>query len=107
VFVVEAFVPDPARFDRNQRFEVKNVGEGRVDLICTRHDPASQRVSSQLVTLTANGTRLLPVEIRYAWPSELDLMARLAGLRLRERWADWRCAPFTGASTSHVSLYER
>jgi hypothetical protein len=47
------------------------------------------------------------VTIRYAWPSEMDLMARMAGLKLRERWADWKKNPFTSASASHVSVYER
>jgi hypothetical protein len=42
---------------------------------------------------------------RYVWPSELDLMARLAGLALRDRWADWTRAPFTGESESHVSVW--
>ena len=50
---------------------------------------------------------MYPVQIRYAWPSELDLMAQLAGLRLRERWADWAQSPFTSSSASHVSVYER
>jgi hypothetical protein len=50
--------------------------------------------------------RLFPVDIRYVWPSELDLMAQLAGLRLRERWGDWRRSPYTG-SGAHVSIYER
>jgi hypothetical protein len=45
--------------------------------------------------------------VRYAWPSELDLMARLAGLRLRERHGDWRGGPFTAISPTHVSIYER
>ena len=49
---------------------------------------------------------LFPAQLRYAWPSELDLMARLAGLRLRERWSDWAGSRFTSSSTSHVSLYE-
>jgi hypothetical protein len=44
---------------------------------------------------------------RYVWPSELDLMARLAGMRLRERWADWRREPFTSESRSHVSVWEK
>ena len=50
---------------------------------------------------------MYPGRLRYAWPSELDLMARLAGLRLRHRWADWRRSPFTSQSPSHVSIYER
>jgi len=49
----------------------------------------------------------LSVPFRYAWPAELDLMARLAGLRLRERWADWDRAPFTGDSGKHVSVWRR
>jgi hypothetical protein len=52
-------------------------------------------------------TRFYPVQIRYAWPSELDLMARLAGLRLRQRWGGWRRESFTASSTSHVSVYKR
>jgi hypothetical protein len=59
------------------------------------------------VLLTDRGVRLQPGVLRYAWPSELDLMARLAGLRLRERWGGWRREPYT-ASTSglYVSVYE-
>ena len=53
------------------------------------------------------GIETIPIELRYAWPSELDLMARLAGLRLRERWGRWSREPFTAASSSHVSVYER
>jgi len=44
---------------------------------------------------------------RYVWPSELDLMARLAGMTLRERWSDWKRAPFTADSTSHVSVWAK
>jgi hypothetical protein len=50
---------------------------------------------------------MYPVRLRYAWPSELDLMARLAGLRLRERWGGWVREPFTASSVKHVSIYER
>jgi hypothetical protein len=51
--------------------------------------------------------RLYPVQIRYCWPSELDLMAQLAGLRLRERWSNWKREPFTSESGQHISIYER
>jgi hypothetical protein len=47
------------------------------------------------------------VVLRYAWPSELDLMARLAGLRLRERWGGWNREPFDDDSAKHVSVYEK
>jgi hypothetical protein len=59
------------------------------------------------VVIGAAGVRAYPVRLRYAWPSELDLMARLAGLRLRARWGGWRREPFDSASTSHVSVWER
>ena len=59
------------------------------------------------VVLSEAGTRIYPVEIRYAWPAELDLMARLAGLELRDRWDGWDLAPFTAARGSHVSVYAR
>jgi hypothetical protein len=51
--------------------------------------------------------RTFTMPYRYVWPAELDLMARLAGLRLRVRWSGWRCEPFTGESMSHVSVWEK
>lgn len=105
-FVFEGFVPDPTRFDGNQRVQVNRVEPTRLDLLFARHDPVHQRVTSQHVIAGPEGMRLFPVEVRYVWPSELDLMAQLAGLRLRERWGDWRRGPYTG-SGGHVSIYER
>jgi hypothetical protein len=72
-----------------------------------RHDPVTQRLYECHVALTAAGVRLNPIVTRYAWPSELDLMARIAGLRLRDRWAGWHREPFTAASRAHVSVYGR
>jgi SAM-dependent methyltransferase len=106
VFVVETFVPDLARFDRGQRVDARRVEVGRAFLEVSRHDAGNQRVSSQLVVFEETGFRMFPVELRYSWPSELDLMAELAGLRLRERWGGWNREPFTGELT-HVSVYER
>jgi SAM-dependent methyltransferase len=107
VFVVEAFFPDLGRFDRGQRPHVNLVEARRVMLDLARHDPIEQRVDTQHVVITEQGTKLYPVSIRYAFPSELDLMARLAGLRLRERWGSWRRDPFTADSGRHVSVYSR
>jgi SAM-dependent methyltransferase len=107
VFVIEAFFPDVARFDRGQRTQTYLVDAERVMLDASRHDPVEQRVDSQHVLITEQGTQLYPVSIRYAFPSELDLMARLAGLELRERWGDWRREPFTADSGRHVSVYAR
>ncbi|HEU4354108.1 MAG TPA: class I SAM-dependent methyltransferase [Actinomycetota bacterium] len=105
-FVVEAFVPDPSRFDRGQRVHVRTVASHRIVLEASTHDPKGQRVSAQQVVLEdGSGIRMYPVEIRYVWPSELDLMARLAGLRLRERWGGWHGEPYTGEGR-HVSVYE-
>jgi SAM-dependent methyltransferase len=106
VFVVEAFVPDIARFDRGQRVDARRVEPSRAFLDVSRHDAANQRVSSQLVVFEETGFRMFPVELRYVWPSELDLMAELAGLRLRERWGGWNHEPFIGEG-AHVSVYER
>src|SRR5919197_6414637 len=106
-FVVEAFVPDPGRLARLQELTVDHVGADRVILTATRRDPVGQRMDSQHMVLGADGIRMQPIAVRYAWPAELDLMARLAGLRLRDRWAGWRREPFSADSSAHVSVYER
>jgi hypothetical protein len=59
------------------------------------------------VSISPDGARFTPVVQRYAWPSELDLMARLGGLRLRQRWGGWQKEPFESSSPSHVSVYEK
>ena len=107
VFVIEAFVPDPSRFDRGQRVDVSHVGTERVLLDVSNHDPVAQRVVSQHLLFEEGRVRQVPVHIRYAWPSELDLMARLAGLRQRSRHGGWREEPFTAESPRHISVYER
>jgi SAM-dependent methyltransferase len=107
VFAVEAFFPDLARFDRDQRTQATWVDAGRVLLDASRHSPVEQRVDSQHIVITEAGTKLYPVSLRYAFPSELDLMARLAGLELRERWGSWQRDPFTAESGRHVSVYAR
>jgi hypothetical protein len=107
LFVIEAFVPDLGRFDRNERVSATDVSLGEVQLEVSRHDPVGQLIDSHHIFLSDRGARLYPIHLRYAWPSELDLMARLAGLRLRERWSGWRGQPFTEDSKGHVSVYER
>jgi SAM-dependent methyltransferase len=105
-FVIEVFVPDMTRWDRNQWIEARHVGNDNVVLDAARHDPAEQRVASNHLVVSEAGVKMYPVRLRYAWPSELNLMARLAGLRLRERWGGWRREPFTASSTRHISVYE-
>jgi SAM-dependent methyltransferase len=104
-FVVEAFVPDLARFDRGQRVGVSAVRLDQVEFEVSRHDAVNQRVDSQHIFVTDGGTQLAPVSLRYAFPSELDLMARIAGLELQDRWGGWKGEPFTNASRDHVSVY--
>ena len=104
-FVLECFVPDPAKFDRGSRVEALEVTEDSATIQVYRHDAAAQRYAKQTITFTADGNRLLPVALRYCWPSELDLMASQAGLELQERYADWDRRPFGSDSTSHISVY--
>ena len=107
VFLVDAFVPDVTRFDRGQEVRTRLPDLETVRLDVSTHDPMRQLVDFRHVLLSEAGIRVYPARLRYAWPSELDLMARLAGLRLRERWGDWRRTPFTSTSQAHVSVYER
>lgn len=72
-----------------------------------RHDPVRRLLDESHVALSPKGLRLSPIVTRYAWPSELDLMARIAGLRLKDRWGGWERQPFTSTSRNHVSVYGR
>ncbi len=106
-FVVECFVPDLARFDRHQRVQATRVRVDMAGLEISRHDPVAQQIDTQFVVVGPAGNELYPVHIRYAFPSEIDLMARVAGLALRSRWSGWDRGDFTAASGAHVSVYER
>jgi SAM-dependent methyltransferase len=104
-FVLECFVLDPSQYDRGQRVEALSVEEDSVVLQVSRHDAAAQRLFKQHLVFDAGGFRGFPVALRYCWPSELDLMARLAGLELAERYAGWDRGAFGSESQSHVSVY--
>ena len=105
-FLIEAFVPDLTRFTQNQVNWATKVTMEQVELDVGHHDPVTQHVYSQKVVITDGNVRLYPLEIRYCWPSELDLMAQLADLSLRERWTNWKREPFTSKSEHHISIYE-
>lgn len=107
MFVLEVFVPDTTRFARHQNVEATNVDMNLVQLDVSRHDPVTQTSRSQHILFNEEGTKMYPVMIRYAYPPELDLMARLAGLVLKERYENWRATPFTSESKGHVSVYAR
>lgn len=107
VFLLELFVPDMTRFDRNQRVDAFQVANDSLKLDVSIHDPVQQVINATHVLMTEDTIRLYPIRLRYAWPSELDLMAQLAGLRLRQRWGGWQQEPFTAKSEKHISVYER
>ena len=105
-FVMEAFVPDLSCFDRGQRTSTLLLDDDRAIIDAATIDYASQLVRSQHIVLSDDGMRRYPVVLRFAYPSELDLMARLAGMCLRERFGGWDRSPFTSSSAAHVSVYE-
>ena len=106
-FVIDAFVPDIRRFAGGQVVRTHALTTDSASLEVSQHDPVSQRVKGQLIVFKNDQIKLYPVELRYCWPSELDLMAQLAGLRLRHRWGSWTRGEFTSGSERHVSVYER
>jgi len=99
-FVIEVMVPDLRRLPPGERYVPFNVSETHVGI--DEYDVAKQGLISHHYT-----NRLGSVPFRYVWPAELDLMAHIAGLTLRERWADWDRSPFTSESRKHVSVWQR
>jgi SAM-dependent methyltransferase len=103
-FVVEVGVPTVRSMPPGQTFVPFDVSPEHLGF--DEYDFVSQRAVSHHYTRTTDGTyRYSPHHYRYVWPSELDLMARLAGLDLVARYADWDRAEFTAASPSHVSVW--
>jgi len=108
VFVVEAYTPAFLyRLQDNQYVQAEFIEVNRVRLDVLRHDAVQQIIEENHVTLTADGLTFNPVVQRYAWPAELDLMARMAGLRLQQRWGSWNEEAFTSSSDNCISVYGR
>jgi SAM-dependent methyltransferase len=106
-FVIEAGSPAFLYGLRNdQHVDAESIEVDSVKLDVLRHDPAKQMLDESHVSISSTGVRLNPIVQRYAWPAELDLMARIAGLRLKERWDGWNNEPFTGKHNV-VSVYGR
>ncbi|MFJ1646468.1 class I SAM-dependent DNA methyltransferase [Streptomyces sp. NPDC088258] len=105
LFVLDAHVPEALAAATGP--DIVSEGDGHLVLCYRRLDPSVQRYRSHYVIHEDGRTRHLRVDFRYTGPGELDLMARQAGLRLKERWADWSGAPFTRDSAAQVSVYER
>ena len=106
-FLIEAGVPNFLhRVFEHQYVHAESIGVDEVWLDVGRHDPVTQRHEETHVRLATEGVRLYPIVQRYTWPSELDLMARIAGLRLKERWDGWNREPFTSTGNV-VSVFGR
>ena len=104
-FVIEARVPELQRLPLGQTvLPWRADPRGHVLLRLRHHHAAAERPA---LRLRRRPVQPSPIEMRYAWPAELDLMARLAGMRLEGRWGGWRREPFTGLSPAHVSVYEK
>jgi len=103
VFVVEIMVPELQRLPRGDRFLLFDASPDHVGF--DEYDLITQELTSHHYDPERGAYSTFPG--RYIWPSELDLMARLVGMKLRERWADWDRSPFTAESTKHVSVWEK
>jgi SAM-dependent methyltransferase len=104
-FVVEVGVPELRRLPRGETFVPFDVSPTHLGL--DEYDVASQGLTSHHYSVVDGKLELNSVPFRYVWPAELDLMARLAGMTLRERWSGWKREPFTSDSTKHVSVWEK
>lgn len=108
VFVVEGFTPDHLyRLRDGQYVDAEQIDTTEVKLDIGQHDPVAQLLDESHLHITASGIHLNPLVSRYVWPSELDLMARLAGLHRTQRWSDWQREPFTDGSRNCISVYAR
>ena len=105
-FVVEAFVLRGEQLEGRWYVAPRHVLDQHVELQIARYDPAVHLIERTLVHMTPTGSQFVSVVDNYAWPGELDLMARAAGLRLRTRWGNWDQDRFSAASEKHVSVYE-
>jgi SAM-dependent methyltransferase len=104
-FVVEVGVPELRRLPPGQTLRAFHVSETRWGL--DEYDVATQGLTSHHIEIVEGKVERLSIPFRYAWPAELDLMAQLAGMTLRERWGGWRWEPFTSDSDQHVSVWEK
>lgn len=111
LFLIEVGVPDLRRLPPGQDtvpFTVAPAREGGGYLGFDQYDVVTQQFTSNHVTVSADGKgRFRRIPFRYAWPAEMDLMARIAGLTLKDRWAGWDRSAFTAESTAHISVWQK
>ena len=107
-FALECFFPRVSRFRGGQTTRTIEADGDLVRLECSRHSEVRQTIDTTQVLLGGSrGVELLPLRIRYVWPSEMDLMAEMAGLRLESRWGSWGGDPFEDGCGKHISLYRK
>ena len=104
-FVIEVVVPDLQRLPPGETVRPFTVGPTRLGF--DEYDVVAQGLVSHHYAITDGRAEVFSMPFRYVWPAELDLMARMAGMTLRERWGGWRREPFTSESTAHVSVWEK
>jgi SAM-dependent methyltransferase len=104
-FVIEVAVPDLRRLPPGETMHVFDASEGHWGI--DEYDVASQGLVSHHFSVVDGVIERVSMPFRYVWPSELDLMAELAGMRLRDRWSGWGREPFTSESRQHVSVWEK
>ena len=104
-FVIEVGVPGLQRLPPGETIHAFHVSETRWGL--DEYDVARQGLTSHHFEIVDGRLERTSIPFRYAWPAELDLMAELAGMRLRERWSGWRREPFTSDNRKHVSVWEK
>ncbi|RSM81606.1 class I SAM-dependent methyltransferase [Kibdelosporangium aridum] len=105
-FVLQTFVPEPYVMSDRQHTRTLHVSMDKTVLMSAVHYPARQRVDCQQVVMTKAGNELHPLAYRYVWPSEMDLMATVAGLSFHQRWGGWMRERFTGEGGC-VSVYRK
>jgi SAM-dependent methyltransferase len=104
-FVVEIGVPELQRLPPGDTMRVFDASETHWGI--DEYDVATQRLVSHHFTLVDGRFELVSMPFRYVWPAELDLMAQLAGMELRERWSGWKREPFTSESRRHISVWKK
>jgi SAM-dependent methyltransferase len=104
-FVIEVGMPSLRVLPPGERFVVFDMSESHVGV--DEYDVANQGLISHHFSRADGAFEKLSMPFRYVWPAELDLMARFAGMKLRERWSGWNREPFTSESTKHVSVWEK
>jgi SAM-dependent methyltransferase len=104
-FVIEAGIPELQRLPAGETIRAFHVSETKWGL--DEYDVATQSLTSHHFEIVDGTLERLSIPFRYVWPSELDLMAQLAGMKLRDRWGGWKREPFTSDSRAHISIWAK